>query len=227
MNYVIKSGDSLYAIAKKYNTTVDNLMKTNHNLNPYDLKVGTFIKIPITNNIHYRDNVKEKMRNVWEQHVFWTRLLIISIIERLNDEPETANRLLRNATDLANIYRPYYGEKIANTIDKLITDRLVIGSKLIHALADNDIREANKLDIEWYKNADAIANALSSINPYYNEEELRRMLYEHLDLTKDEVTNRLNRNYKKEIEVFDNVEKEAIMMSDYLSNGINRQFHKH
>lgn len=43
--YTVKSGDSLYKIAREYNTTVDELMKLN-NLSSIYLNVGQTLKIP-------------------------------------------------------------------------------------------------------------------------------------------------------------------------------------
>ena len=45
--YTIKQGDTLYSIAQKYNTTVDNIKSLN-NLTSNTLSIGTLIKIPST-----------------------------------------------------------------------------------------------------------------------------------------------------------------------------------
>jgi LysM repeat protein len=45
--YTVKSGDSLYSIAKKYNTTVNKIMELNY-LKSTALKVGTVLRIPET-----------------------------------------------------------------------------------------------------------------------------------------------------------------------------------
>ena len=45
--YTVKSGDSLYSIAKKYNTTVNKIMELNY-LKNTSLKVGTILRIPET-----------------------------------------------------------------------------------------------------------------------------------------------------------------------------------
>ena len=47
--YVVKSGDSLYSIAKKYNTTVDNLKNLN-NLTSNVLMIGQKLLVPTVNN---------------------------------------------------------------------------------------------------------------------------------------------------------------------------------
>jgi len=164
------------------------------------------------------------MRMAWEQHVFWTRLLLISIAERLKDLDATTKRLLRNPDDIANIFAVYYPPAIAKKISQLLTEHLQIGAALITALRDGKSGEAKTLDSQWYKNADEMAAAFASINPYYDREELRKMLHRHLDLTKQEVAMRLAGNYPADIEAFDRVELEAIAMADYFTTGIIRQF---
>lgn len=47
INYTVKKGDSLYALAKTYNTTVDNI-KTLNNLTSNTLSIGQILKIPTT-----------------------------------------------------------------------------------------------------------------------------------------------------------------------------------
>ena len=69
-----------------------------------------------------------------------------------------------------------------------------------------------------------MAEAFSSINPFYSKEEVRRMLYEHLKLTTDEVSNRLNKNYAADIKAYDMVQKEILQMSKFFVDGIVRQF---
>ena len=50
--YTVKSGDSLYAIAKKYNTTVDTLKSLN-NLTSNTLSIGQVLKLPATSTDTY------------------------------------------------------------------------------------------------------------------------------------------------------------------------------
>jgi hypothetical protein len=69
-----------------------------------------------------------------------------------------------------------------------------------------------------------MAEAFSSINPNYNREELREMLYRHLELTTQEVAMRLTGKYRADIEAFNKVEQEALMMADYFTSGIMKQF---
>lgn len=49
MNYIVKAGDTLYSIAKKYNISVSDIMKIN-NLNTQVLLVGQTLKLSTTSN---------------------------------------------------------------------------------------------------------------------------------------------------------------------------------
>ena len=67
----------------------------------------------------------EQMNLVWEQHIMWTRMLLISIAENLKDLDATQTRLLRKPKDIANVFRPYYGNSVANELERLLTEHLV------------------------------------------------------------------------------------------------------
>ena len=166
----------------------------------------------------------EQMNLVWEQHIMWTRMLLISIAENLKDLDVTQARLLQNPKDIADIFRRYYGNMVANQIQQLLTEHLVIGKELIVALKNNNQEQATKLNTKWYQNADSMAEAFSSINPFYPKEEIRKMLYDHLRLTTNEVNARLKGDYVEDIKAYDMVQKEILKMSQFFVMGIVQQF---
>lgn len=170
-------------------------------------------------------NLSNKMRMLWEQHVFWTRLLIISILESLKDLDATQNRLLRNPIDIGMVYGEFYDQTIQKAVTDLLTEHLVIGAELVTAYKNNNTKEINRLNTLWYQNADKMAKAFASFNPYYIEEDIRKMLYTHLDLTKNEVALRLQGKYAEDTMNFDRLELEAIGMADYFTMGIVCQFY--
>jgi len=173
---------------------------------------------------NYKATLKEDMRLVWLRHVYWIRMLLISIAERLADLPEVTDRLLANPADISEIFARFYPAQAADEIENLLTAHLEIGAELITALRDKQDEKAAELSKEWYANADEIAKALSKINPYYEFEMLIDMLYTHLDLTAAQVKAHLAGKYKVSIDEFDEVEREVIAMADMLSAGIIRQF---
>ena len=164
------------------------------------------------------------MRKAWEQHVYWTRMVLISIAERLRDQSATTDRLLRNPKDIAEIFARYYGRESAEKVERLLTEHVQIGGALITALRDGKGAQSEGLKRQWYANADKMSEVFSRMNPHYGQSELRKMLYRHLDLTMQEVTMRLSHNYGADVQAFNTVEQEALMMADYFSKGIAGQF---
>lgn len=226
--YTIRPGDTLYHLAMEYHTTVEELIRTNLALDPYDLRVGQQIYIyPNSNNYWISNHQVDLLKNmnlVWEQHIMWTRMLLISIAENLKDLDATRSRLLQNPKDIATIFEKYYGTSIANTIRDLLIQHLVIGEQLISALKNGNQKLAKELNDKWYQNADSMAKAFSSINPFYPLEQIQQMLYEHLKLTTEEVSARLRKDYPADIKAYDMVQKEILNMSQFLVNGIVNQF---
>ncbi len=225
--YTIRPGDTLYKLAMQYGTTVQSIIDANMALNPYNLRVGQQIYIYPNHEYWISMNqvqLLKQMNLVWEQHIMWTRMLLISIADNLKDLEATQARLLRNPKDIADVFRRFYGIAVANKIQQLLTEHLVIGKDLIVALKNKNQEEATKLNTKWYQNADEMAEAFSSINPFYPREEIRNMLYEHLRLTTNEVNYRLQGNYVEDINSYDMVQKEILKMSQFFVNGIVKQF---
>ena len=50
------------------------------------------------------------MRQLWEDHIVWTRLAIISLITDAPDTEATVGRLLSNQSDIGNAVKPFYGK---------------------------------------------------------------------------------------------------------------------
>lgn len=169
--------------------------------------------------------LKSLNRLLWEQHVYWTRMIIMDIVFNLPELQYVEERLLRNATDMGNSLRPFYGDQIADRYDELIKEHLLQAAQLVTAAAKGDAEKAVEIEREWYRNADDIAEFLSSINPYLGKEDVRNMFYTHLALTKSEAVYMIQKNYKASIEVFDKIEAQALEMSDMIANAIVRQFY--
>ncbi|MCL2234402.1 MAG: hypothetical protein FWC02_01825 [Firmicutes bacterium] len=164
------------------------------------------------------------MRFVWLQHVYWTRLAMISILDRLKDQNATVNRLMQNPKAIADIFGEFYPENIRKDIEKLITEHLSIGGQLFTAMRDKNQVQVDRLNRSWYANADRMADAFAGINTHYKAQDLKRMLYSHLDSTKLEAQLRINGRHKEEIETFGKLEHEILDMADYFSSGLIQQF---
>ncbi|PUB08468.1 acetylglutamate kinase [Paenisporosarcina sp. OV554] len=168
--------------------------------------------------------LRNTMRLLWEQHVYWTRIVITSLINDSADLDAVLTRLLRNAPDMGNALKPFYGEQLGDQYSALIKDHLVIAADLVKAAKAGDMQSFESIDKKWHANADDIVNFLSSINPYISQQDMREMFYEHLDLTKKETVFLLQKDYPSSINTFDEIERQALEMADEISLAIIKQY---
>lgn len=169
-------------------------------------------------------DLRNVLRKLWEQHIVWTRMTIASMIRDSPDVEFVTKRLLRNPTDFENALRYFYGDEIASQFSDLLKSHLVIAAELVKAAKVGYNKEAEDAEKRWYANADEIATFLGRINPYWTQEDWRRMLYEHLKMTKSEAVNILTNKYEQSIIDYDEIENQALKMADVMAEGIVRQF---
>jgi hypothetical protein len=50
------------------------------------------------------------MHKLWEDHIVWTRNVILNIMDDLPGTDQAVNRLLSNQDDIGNAVKPFYGE---------------------------------------------------------------------------------------------------------------------
>lgn len=235
--YTVKQGDTLRLIAQHFYTTIYAITTMNPEVYLNPIYIGQVIYLkpgksfsPLSNfksmseNVKTMEEFKEEFRLLWEQHVEWTRFVITSIVFGLPNLDAVTKRLLKNPIDLEKMFIPYYGNETASKFAGLMTSHLAIAAQLVKAAKAGNKDLASKTERDWYDNADEIASFLGSINPYWSEDEWKRMLYKHLALTKDEAVNMLNKKYPEDISIYDEIEKQALAMADMMSNGIIRQF---
>lgn len=169
----------------------------------------------------------DAMRKLWEDHITWTRLYIVSAAADLPDQGPTAERLLQNQTDIGNAIKPFYGEAAGNQLTALLRDHILIAVELIEAAKSGDTAAFEAANQRWYANADEIAAFLNAANPkFWPLAEMKAMMREHLDLTLVEASARLQGDYAADIAAYDEIHTQILEMADMLSNGIIRQFPK-
>ena len=178
--------------------------------------------------MHNQGSKSEQLRNamhkLWEDHIVWTRNVILNIIDDLPGTEQAVNRLLQNQDDIGNAIKPFYGEAGGKELSRLLREHITIAADLLKAAkASNNpaFDEANK---KWFVNADEISNFLSKANPNWKLNDMKKMMNDHLKLTTDEAVARLKKDYAADVKAYDKVHDEILMMADMLADGIIKQF---
>ena len=177
------------------------------------------------NNLNYILALNNMFRKLWEQHIFWTRSFIISNVLGLKDLEFVTQRLLRNPKDFADVLKIYYGNYNATRFQKLLEDHLLIAADLVNSAKQGDSSAVAEIEKKWYKNADDIAMLLASLNPYWDAQQWKSLMYEHLKMVKQEAVDTITSQFKHSVESFDAMEDNALRMADFLTSGIIKQFY--
>jgi hypothetical protein len=168
---------------------------------------------------------RSTMNKLWEDHVVWTRNVILNFTDNLPGKDESVARLLANQDDIGNAIKPYYGDAAGTELSKLLRSHIIIAADVLTAAGAGDQTGLTAASGRWSANADSIATFLSTANSSnWPLAEMKSMMQEHLKLTTDEAVARLNKDFAADIAAYDKVHAQILMMADMLSDGIISQF---
>ena len=168
---------------------------------------------------------RNAMRKLWEDHITWTRLFVVSAVAELPDKGPTTQRLLQNQADIGNAVRSFYGDAAGDRLTALLKEHIITASDLVAAAKAGQTAKMEDAKIRWYANADEIAAFLSGANPKnWPQAEMKSMMRAHLDLTTAEVVARLHGDWAADIAAYEKIHEQILNMADMLSEGIVRQF---
>lgn len=197
-------------------------------------------------------SLRMAMRRLWADHVTWTRSYVTAatagtpvserltplaggvvarigtavggVISLLGDGDAAAVRLLKNQEDLGGAIIPFYGEAAGSALTDLLKEHILIAVELIAAAKNKDDKKFKEEDARWTENAEKIADLLSGANPNWPKRDVVDLLGQHLSLTKQEVTARLQHNWAADVDAYDQILTEILTVADVLVDGIIKQF---
>lgn len=168
--------------------------------------------------------LKQAMRKLWSDHVFWTREYIVAAIDGTSDAQAAATRLLKNQEDIGAAIAPFYGGEAGDKLTSLLKQHIMIAVDIVTAARANDQPKLQDASAKWKQNANEIAGFLSQANSNWPSQSLTDAMNMHLQTTTREVVDRLQKNYDDDVRAFDAVYEHILHMADVLSDGIIKQF---
>ena len=172
----------------------------------------------------------DQMRKLWEDHVTWTRLAIVSAVGgtdgvALPDTTATVTRLQQNQDDIGAAIVPYFGQAAGDRLATLLHEHISGAVTLLLAAKGGDAAGVEAAKTAWYANGQQIADFLSTANPkYWPDDMMREDMQAHLDQTLQEAVDQIQHNVDKEAGDYEAAHQHILMMADLLSSGIIQRF---
>lgn len=167
----------------------------------------------------------DEMRKLWEDHVTWTRLAIVTFADGSAGFDATAARLLKNQDDIGDAIKPFYGDAAGDRLTALLKDHIAIAVEVLQAAKAGDDAAFDKAHAAWYANGDDVADFLAEANPRdWPQATMRAAMKGHLDQTLAEASHELTGEYAASVADYDEIHHHILGMADVLSSGIVRAF---
>lgn len=163
-------------------------------------------------------NIYISLTKLWLQYVFWMRSFVISAKHDLPDLQFVTKRLLTIPSDFARFLEPFYGEN-SKEFERLLRDHLLLGTNFINDLKRGDTYAANVDRVNWYMNAEELADFLTRANQLWTLQRWQEILYQLLRSVENYARSRFNDKYEEDIVLFDSMEEQVLKIADLMSQG--------
>ena len=181
-------------------------------------------QMDMSNKTSKSEQLRMGMHKLWEDHIVWTRNVILNIMDVLPGTDQAVNRLLQNQDDIGNAVKPFYGEAGGKELTRLLREHITVAADLLKAAKASNNSAFEAANKKWFVNADEISGFLNKANPNWKLEDVKKMMHDHLNLTTEEAVARLKKDYTADVKAYDKVHDEILLMADMLTDGIIKQF---
>ena len=181
-------------------------------------------QMEMSSKISKSEQLRMAMHKLWEDHIVWTRNVILNIMDDLPGTDQAVNRLLSNQDDIGNAVKPFYGDAGGKELTRLLKEHITTAADLLKAAKAGNNSAFDAANKKWFANADEISGFLSKANPNWKLNDMKKMMNDHLTLTTEEAVARLKKDYVADVKAYDKVHEEILMMADMLTDGIIKQF---
>ncbi|MBR1390430.1 MAG: LysM peptidoglycan-binding domain-containing protein [Lachnospiraceae bacterium] len=229
IEHIVQQGDTLYKLSREYQTTVASIIMDNARVNPYNLQIGMRLKIcpgpeyqrkpGETGNTNLRDD----MRRAWLSYLYWTRMFLVSAAGDLPDQKEVAAQMVQSVDAIGNVFAQYYPQSVVRALQELLMKEAELTGSLVMALRSGEMENAEALKRQMYQNGEAIIGLLANETSEFDVLYLRDLWNEYLELTEQQIRQRVSNNYEQDIQTFMQLQNQMLRWADYLTVGLQQE----
>lgn len=228
----IQKGDTLYRLAKQYRTTVPLILLANPGINPYNLQIGSKIKICKGNQFVEKPSLDEMqllsdMNEALYSGLGWLKLYLVSLFQDVDRQREASENAVNAADELIDIYGVFYPAAMTGRMKDLFAEGFVRNLLAYGgALKNRDMDAAARFEAAARENGNQVAGLLAGQNTFYNAQKLEDGMEALLENVKSIVTDAQNSDTEGEFMGYKNLDKATAMAASYLADGLIRSFYK-
>ena len=164
-------------------------------------------------------DLRQRMRMAWLNHITLVKFYLISFFENLSSQNAWKDAVYKNAEEILAIFAQYYPASAMQRFRKLFMEHLRLTDEVAAGLKADPAFSGAAME-NWYINAEEIASFLSRQTQAYNETELRKMFYDHLDMERQQMEAYLDGDYETDIEIYLRSQQNMIELADFLTSGL-------
>jgi len=168
--------------------------------------------------------LNHRLRRLWSQLAMWRREYLIGLASNFGNLELIENRLYNVTTDFGNVFESFFGVQAANRMEYYFTVQASIMNEIAAAMKSGDNETVNNATKRLYENVDDMAAFLANLNPYWNEVNMRSLLYDYYRLTLIESLNILSGNLEEAVRIYEDLEDYVLEIADYMTQGFIRYF---
>lgn len=169
------------------------------------------------------NEMRDKMNLLWQQNSFWTRNLVLCVIDSLPGKDQAIWRLTKNHEEICELFNTYFGEEAKATLTELFYSSLNFELEVINASLTDSILAKEALK-KWQFSMAAIADQLFKYNSKWMLKDLKAVMNAQAEFTFQTIRQRLIRDYDLEVIAFDKLMMNTSRVSNMLSQGLIYQY---
>lgn len=159
------------------------------------------------------------MRDLWDEHVALTRMVIVAFSNNLPSLKVTLDRLLLNQDVIGSQFARRFGDAFGHQIAKLLREHIIGATEVLRAAVSGNAQFFYQKKAAWYANGAAITNLLASTGAW-PKPALTTLMHGHLDTTFTEAVAELQGNWAASLAAYDVARGHVLAMASAFSDGM-------
>ena len=159
-------------------------------------------------------------RIIWRNLANWIREYLVSTYAGYGIQAEAEKKIRSVLLGHSNYLNLIFGKESSQQYDNLMSDYVSLIKSLVAAQIKGDVNAVDEYTKQLNKNTDQRAILAAQMNPFWEESEWKNLISQFNQLTIEESTTLLKKQYTKNIAIYDDIIDLTTKIGDYYSKGL-------